>query len=187
MPLVSMMLAGLKFSRKDMGEVGKNEEDTIPAVLMILISVLFGTTVAFFKGNGGSSGFANLELTGFNAAIAEFGGLLVGTFVFAIILALVMRIFKAKPGIVGTFRVWGAAIIWSIIGDIVGLLLGWLLPDFAMLSIVFWLLFNIALMIGMVGYTDAKYWQSFLSIVIAFAIIFGVTMLYGMLVGMIFV
>ncbi len=184
MPFVNMVLAGLKFNKSEIGSVGKNEKDTFPAVLLILLYVLFGAIVAFFLGNG--KNLAGLGLIGFPAAIAELGSVLIGAFVSAIILALVMRIFKVKPSIVGTIRVWGAVIIWSIIGGIVGLLLKIFLPDLAMLSIVFWLVFNVALMIGMTGYTEAKYWQSFLGIVITFAVNFGVSMLYGIVLGIIF-
>ena len=182
-----LVLAGLKFSREDIGEVGKNEKDTLPAVIMIFINILFASVIAFFLGNGGAGGLSGLELEGFDAAIAELGGGLIGTFLSAIILALVMLLFKVKPTIVGTIRVYGAVVIWSIIGNIIGLLLTLYLPDLSMLSILFWLIFNIALMIGMVGYTEAKYWQSFLGIVITFAIIFGISMLYGMLIELIFV
>ena len=182
-----LILAGLKFSRSEIGEVGNNEKDTIPALIMIFINVLLASVLAFFFGNGGSGGFSDLELTGFDAAIAELGSGLIGVFVYVIILALVMRLFKVKPTIVGTLRVWGAVVIWSIIGDIVGLLLTLFLPSLSMASILFWLLFNIALMIGMTGYSEAKYWQSFLGIVITFAVIFGIMMLYGIVIALIFI
>lgn len=181
-----LILAGLKFSRSEIGEVGNNEKDTIPALIMIFINVLLASVLAFFLGNGGSGGFSDLGLTGINAAIAELGSGLIGVFVYAIILALVMRIFKVKPTIIGTIRVWGAVVIWSIIGDIVGLFLTLFLPSFSMLSILFWLIFNIALMIGMTGYTEAKYWQSFLGIVITFIVIFGIMLGYGIILGLIF-
>ena len=187
MAFLNMILAGLKFSRKDIGEVGNNEKDTIPALIMIIINVLLASVLAFFFGNGGAGGFSGLGLTGFDAAIAELGSGLIGTFFNVIILALVMRIFKVKPTIVGTLRVWGTVVIWSIIGDIVGLFLKLFLPNLGMLSIVFWLLFNIALMIGLTGYTEAKYWQSFLGIVITFAIIFVIMLGYGILLELIFV
>lgn len=182
-----LILAGLKFSRKEIGEVGNNEKDTIPALVMIIISVLLASVLAFFFGNGGSGGFSGLGLTGISAAIAELGSGLIGVFFNVIILALVMRIFKVKPTILGTFRVWGAVVIWSIIGDIVSIFLTLFLPSFGMLSILFWLLFNIALMIGLTGYTEAKYWQSFLGIVITFAVIFGIMMVYGIILALIFV
>ena len=73
MAFLNMMLAGLKFSRKEIGEVGNNEKDTIPALIMIFINVLLASVLAFFFGNGGSGVFSDLELTGFNAAIAELG------------------------------------------------------------------------------------------------------------------
>lgn len=182
-----LILAGLKFSRKDIGEVGNNEKDMIPVLIMIFINVLLASVLAFFFENGGSGGFSDLGLTGINAAIAELGSGLIGVFFKVIILALVMRIFKVKPTIVGTLRVWGACVIWSIIGDIVGLFLTLFLPSLGMLSILFWLLFSIALMIGLTCYTEAKYWQSLLSIVIAFAVIFGIMMGYGKLLELIFV
>ncbi|MCF2139555.1 MAG: YIP1 family protein [Candidatus Lokiarchaeota archaeon] len=145
-------------------------------VISILLYALIESIIAFFNGNPGSSGISGLELTGISASFAGFGSSLIGTFVYAIVLALIFRLFKVKPTFIGTLRIWGAVIIWSIIGDLIGLFLP---ENLSMLTLIFWLLFNIALMIGMVGYTEAKYWQSFLSIVIGFMIIFGFLLLYG--------
>ncbi|MHA1718833.1 MAG: hypothetical protein ACTSWX_14955 [Promethearchaeota archaeon] len=186
MSFFKMIFSGLKFSKQEMGEVGKEEKNTFPAIILILIEVIIVSVIAYFRGNGGSSGISGLHLTGFNAAIGEFGSALIGTFLYAVILTFIMYIFKVKPSVGGIIRVWGAAVIWTIIGDLIGLLLALYLPKLAMLSLVFWLLFNIALMIGIVGYTEAKYWQSFLGIVITFMINFGIIMLYGMLLGLFF-
>ncbi len=74
----NMVLAGLKFSPSEIGEVAENEKNTIPAVLLISFSVLLGVVIAFFKGNGGSSGLGRMGITGSNAAIAQMGSLLIG-------------------------------------------------------------------------------------------------------------
>ncbi len=179
---MNMVVAGLKFSKTEIGEAGNDEKNTLPAVILISISVLFNTIVAYFMGNGGSGGFGNSGYTGFNAAIAALGSDLIGTLLSALILSLVLRIFKVKPTFIGTFRVYGAVIIWSIIGGIVGLFLP---ESLSMLSIAFWLAFNVALMFGLMGFTDVKWWQAFLSIAITFAVTFLVSMLYGVILGLI--
>ena len=180
---VNLVVAGLKFSKSDIGQAARNEKNTIPAVLLIAFSVILGVVIAYFKGNGGSSGVGRMGLTGFDAAVAEMGSLLIGTFVSAFIMVFVIRIFKVKPSYAAILRVYGAAIIWSILGDVFGLFLP---PNLAMLAVLFWLAFNFSVMFGLAGLTKIKLWQSFLSIVITFAVVFGIMILYGMIIGAIF-
>ena len=180
---VNLVMAGLKFSKSEIGEACSNEKNTKLAVLLLALSVVLGVVIAFFNGNGGSSGVGRMGLTGLDAAIAEMGSLLIGTFLSAFIMVYVIRIFKVKPSYAGILRVYGAAIIWTILKSFVGLILP---PQFAMATILFWLAFNFAVMFGLTGYTKIKLWQSFLSIVLTFALIFGVMMLYGMLIAALF-
>ena len=183
MKFINMIKAGIKFSKSEIGEIAQNGAYTTTAVLLIAFSVLLDTVISYFKGNGGSSGVAGLGLTGINAAIAEVGSLLIGTFLSALIMTFVIRIFKVKPSYNGILRVYGSAIIWTILGSLVGLLLP---PNLAMIVIVFWLAYNFAVLFGLTGYTKIKLWQSFLSIVITFAIVFIIMMPYGMLIEAIF-
>jgi len=178
-----MILAGLKFSKTEIGEVAGKEKYTLPAILLISLSVILGTVIAFFKGNGGSSGIGRMGLTGFDAAIAEFGSLAIGTFLSALIMVYVIRIFKVKPTYNAILRVYGAAIIWTILKLIVGLILP---PNLAILGVLFWLAFNFAVLFGLVGLTKIKGWQAFLAIVITFAVIFGIMFPYGKLAVSIF-
>ncbi len=175
----NLVVAGLKFSKSEIGEAASNEKNTILAVSLIVFSVIFGVVIAYFKGNGGSSGVGRMGLTGFDAAIAEMGSLLIGTFLSAFIMVYVIRIFKVKPSYTAILRVYGAAVIWSILGDIVGLFLP---PALAMAGILFWLAYNFSVMFGLAGLTLIKMWQSFLTIVITFAVVFGVMMLFGMVI-----
>lgn len=180
---VNLVVAGLKFSKSDIGVAASNEKNTLPAVLLITFSVIFGVVIAYFKGNGGSSGVGRMGLTGFDAAIAEMGSLLIGTFLSALIMVFVIRIFKVKPSYAAIIRVYGAAVIWSILGDVVGLFLP---PALAMAGILFWLAYNFSVMFGLTGLTKIKLWQSFLTIVLTFAAVFIVMILFGMLIGAIF-
>jgi hypothetical protein len=180
---VNLVMAGLKFSKSEIGEACRNEKNTIPAVLLIAFSVILGVVIAFFNGNGGSSGVGRMGLTGFDAAIAEMGSLLVGTFLSAFIMVFVIRIFKVKPSYAGILRVYGAAIIWTILKSVVGLILP---SGFAMVAVAFWLAYNFSVLFGLTGYTKIKLWQSFLSIVLTFAVVFGIMMLYGMVIKSIF-
>ena len=93
---VNLVIAGLKFSQAEIGKACRNEKNTILAIALITFSVILGATIAFFNGNGGSSGIAGMGLTGFEAAIAEMGSLLTGTFLSAFIMVFVIRIFINK-------------------------------------------------------------------------------------------
>ncbi len=179
----NLILAGLKFNKSELSEVSSNEKNTLPAILLIAFSVIFGVVIAYFKGNGGSSGVGRMGLTGFDAAVAEMGSLLIGTFLSAFIMVFVIRIFKVKPSYTGILRVYGAAIIWTILSSVFDLILP---PNFALLGIAFWLAYNFAVMFGLTGYTKIKLWQSFLSIVITFAVVFAVMMVFGIIIGSVF-
>jgi hypothetical protein len=179
----NLVLAGLKFSTSEIGEASSKEKNTNLAIIMIVISIVIDVAIAYFKGNPGNSGLARMGLTGFNAAIAELGSVLIGTFLSAFIMVYVLRIFKAKATYSGVLRVYGAAIIWTILGSIIGLLLP---PNLAMAGVLFWLAYNFAVMFGLTGYTKIKLWQSFVSIVLTFIVVFIVIILYGMVVGVVF-
>ena len=180
---VNLVMAGLKFSKSEIGEACSNEKNTKLAVLLLALSVVLGVVIAFFNGNGGSSGVGRMGLTGLDAAIAEMGSLLIGTFLSAFIMVFVIRIFKVKPSYSGILRVYGAAIIWTILKSVFGLVLP---PGFAMAGVVFWIAYNFSVMFGLAGYTKIKIWQSLLSIVLTFAVVFGVMMLYGMIIKSVF-
>ena len=181
--IVNMIMAGIKFNKTEIGEVASAKKNTNVAVLLIAFSVILDTVIAFFQGNGGSSGLGRMGLAGFEAGIAELGSALIGTFLSAFIMVYVIRIFKAKPSFDEILRVYGVAIIWSILGALVGLILP---PNLSMLTIVFWLVFNFSVLFGLSWHTKIKVWQSFLSIVLTFAVIFGVMMLYGVIIGSVF-
>ena len=178
-----MIVAGLTFSKTKIGEIAEDEQYTNTAILLVSLAVILGTVIAFFQGNGGSSGVVRLGLTGVSAAIAEMGSLLIGTFLSAYITVYVIRIFKVSPTFTGILRVYGAAIIWTILKSVFGLVLP---PGFAMVAVLFWLAYNFALLFGLTGYTKIKLWQSFLTIVLAFAIVFIVMMPYGMIIEAVF-
>jgi hypothetical protein len=172
----NLVVAGLKLSKSEIGEAAGNEKNTRLAAALIAFSVILDTVIAYFKGGSGSSGLGRMGLTGFNAAFAEMGSALIGTFLSVFIMVYVLRIFKVKPSYAGILRVYGAAIIWTIMGAVLGLIL----PEkFALAGILFWLAYNFSLMFGLTGYTKIKTWQSFLGIVITFAVIFGIVILYG--------
>jgi hypothetical protein len=180
---VNLVMAGLKFSKSEINEACSNEKNTKLAVLLIAFSVVLGVVIAFFNGNGGSSGVGRMGLTGLDAAIAEMGSLLIGTFLSAFIMVFVIRIFNVKPPYSGILRVYGAAIIWTILKSVFGLVLP---PGLAMAGVVFWIAYNFSVMFGLAGYTKIKIWQSLLSIVLTFAVVFGVMMLYGMIIKSVF-
>ncbi|MEN8251381.1 MAG: YIP1 family protein [Bacteroidota bacterium] len=178
-----MIMAGLKFSKSEIDEVASSDKYTKPAVWLIAFSAILGAVIAFFKGNGGSSGIGRMGLVGFNAAIAEFGSLLIGTFLSALIMVYVIRIFKVKPTFNNILGIYGAAIIWTILKQFVGLAL----PEgLAMVGVLFWLAYNFAVLFGLMGHTKLKWWQALLTIILTFAVIFGIMIVYGIVAGVIF-
>jgi len=185
---VNLIVAGLKFNKSELDKACSNEKNTTLAVSLIAFSVILGTVVAFIYGNGGSSGVGRMGLTGSEAAIAEMGSLLIGTFLSAFIMVFVIRIFKVRPSYAGILRVYGAAIIWTILKSVVGLIISIAaLPEkFALVGIVFWLAYNFSVMFGLAGYTKIKIWQAFLNIVLTFAVVFGVMILYGEIIKAVF-
>ena len=177
----NLILAGLSFNKDKIAAACSDEKNTMLAIGLIAFSVLFDTVLAFINGNGGSSGFGRMGLTGGNAAIAEFGSAAVGTFLSAFVMIYVIRIFKVGITYTESLRLYGAAMIWTILGAIFGLI-----PGFGMIGIVFWLAFNFSLMFGIAGYTKLKLGQALLTIVLTFAAVFVVIILYGMVIGAIF-
>ena len=184
----NLIVAGLKFSGSDIAAACSNEKNTTLAAGLMAFSVLLGTVIAFIYGNGGSSGVGRMGLEGSAAAIAEFGSLLAGTFLSAFIMVYVIRIFKVTLTYAEVLRLYGAAIIWTILSVFVGLIITVLsLPEkFAMVGVLFWLAYNFSLMFGIAGYTKLKLWKAFLAIVITFAVVFVIMIIYGMLMGAMF-
>ena len=181
--IISMIMAGLKFSKTEIGKIAKDEKYTNTAITLISIVVLFGAVIALFKGNSGSSGVVRMGLTGITAAIAELGSLVIGTFLSAFVMVYVLRIFKAEATFNGVLRVYGAAIIWTLLKLVFGLILP---PGLAMVAVLFWLAYNFAVLFGLTGYTGIKLWKSFVSIVITFAIIFIIMLPYGSIIKLLF-
>ena len=184
----NMIMAGLKFKGEGIADVAGNEENTKPAVMLIGFSILFGTIVALIFGNGGSSGVGRMGLTGMTAAMVELGSLLIGTFLSAYIMTFAIRIFKVTLTYNEVLRIYGAAIIWTIIKTAFGLIVKIVAPGsiLGMAGVLFWLAFNFAVLFGLAAYTKTKVWQAFLSIVLTFAVIFIIMLPYGSIVEALF-
>jgi hypothetical protein len=178
-----MIVAGLKFSKSEIGKIGHALQYTVPAVVLLLISALLDAAIAYVNGPGGNSGLARSGLTGMGAAIGQLGSGLIGLFLSALIMVYVLRLFKGESTYTGVLRVYGAAIIWTILGSLVGLFL----PEgLAMAGILFWLAYNFAVLFGLTGYTGLAIWKSFLAIVLTFIVVFIVMLPYGMIIEAIF-
>lgn len=180
---VNLILAGLKFKGSEIAAACHDETNTSPAIILISFFVLLGTVIAFFEGNGGSSGLAGMGLTGLDAAVAQLGSLIIGSFLSAYIMVFVIRLFKVKPSYKGILRVYGAAIMWLIFKSVIILMLP---ANLALVGVLFWLAYNFAVLFGLASYAQIKIWQSFLSIVLSFAVVFGVMMIYGEIVQAVF-
>ena len=181
--VIKMMTAGLKFSGAEMAEIAEDKKYTQTAIGLISLSVLIDVVVAFFNGLGGSSGMAGLELTGIGAALAQLGSGLIGTFLSAYIMVFVLRLFKVQTTFDTVLRIYGSAIIWTIIGSLIGLAFS---GTIAMVGgIICWLAYNFAVLFGLASFTKLSIWKSFLSIVLTFVGVFVCIILFGMIVGMV--
>jgi len=181
----NLVVAGLKFNGSEMGEACRQEKNTQVAITLLAFSVLLATVLAFIYGNGGNSGFGRSGYIGWTAAIAEFGSSMIGTFFSAYVMIYVIRIYKVKITYPETLRLYGAAIIWTILGALFGLL-----PNLGVVGMVvgiaLWLAYNFSLMFGVAGYTKIKIWQAFLTIVLTFVVVFIAIILYGVVISAIF-
>jgi len=177
--LVEMLVAGLKFSGDDVKKIANDETYVTPAVILLLLDFLLEAGIAFFKGPGGNSGMARMGLTGFAAALGQGGSAVIGTFIGAYIMVYVLRLFKAESTYTGILRVYGSAIVWTLLGAILGLFLGGGIG--MVIGIGAWLAYNFAVLFGLTGYTGIKLWKSFLAIVLTFIGVFILTILYSMI------
>jgi hypothetical protein len=178
-----MIVSGLTFSKTKIGKIGHTEKYTIPAAVLLAISVLLDTVIAYFNGNSGNSGLARSGLDGAGAAIGQLGSGLIGLFLSALIMVYVLRIFKAQSSYAGVLRVYGAAVIWMILMSLVGLVT----PESLMIvGVLFWLAYNFAVLFGLAGYTGLALWKSFIAIVLTFIAVFIVMIPYGMVITAIF-
>ena len=180
---IRLPLAGLKFSGDQMGALAQNEACGPFAVFWLVGLAVLGGLRAFVHGNSGSSGVARMGLEGVAAGIAEAGSLLVGFFLGALIMTAVLRLFKLRPAYAAVLRVYAGASVWTVIKYVLALVLaGGSTP----VSILLWLAYNFALWFGLTALTGARYWQTFLSIVLAFLAGFVVMLPYGALMQAIF-
>ncbi len=180
---VKMMLAGLKFNGSEISEIGKDKKYTTTAVYLISFSVLIDVVMAFFNGLGGSSGLAGLELSNVGAALAQLGSGLIGTFLSAYIMVFVLRIFKVETTFDTILRIYGSAVIWTILGSVIGIIFSETIGVIAMVGGIFcWLAYNFAVLFGLTNFTALVMWKSFLSIVLTFAGVFVVIIAYGQMV-----
>ncbi len=177
-----MVVAGLKFDKPEIKEIANDEGYTNPAIQLLALLVVLGAIIAFFIGNGGSSGLARMGLKGFGAAVGEFGSLAIGVFLSAYIMVYVIRIFKVKPTYQAILRVYGVAVIWLLLKTVFVAVL----PSLALAGILFWLAYNFVVLFGLTELTGIKLWQSFLSIVLTFAAVFVIMIVYGMVIKAIF-
>jgi hypothetical protein len=185
----NLVVAGLKFSGSEMAEASRDEKNTQLAIGLLAFSVLFATVLAFFYGNAGNSGFGRDGYMGWQAAIAEFGSSMLGTFLSAYVMTFTIRAFKVKLAYPETLRLYGAAIIWTILGTVFSLILN-LGVDLGIVGMIagigLWLAYNFALMFGVAAYTKIKLWKAFLTIILTFVIVFIAIILYGVIFGAIF-
>ena len=181
--VLKMITAGLKFSGSKIGAVAENKKYTQTAIGLISLSVLIDVVVAFFNGLGGSSGMASMDLIGIGAALAQLGSGLIGTFLSAYIMVFVLRLFKVETSFDAVLRIYGSAVIWTIIGSIIGLIFSG--PIAMVGGILSWLAYNFAVLFGLTDFTKLKLGKSFLSIVLTFVGVFVCIILFGMIVGMV--
>ena len=104
-------------------------------------------------------------------------------------MTFIIRAFKVKITYPETLRLYGAAIIWTILGAVFSLILN-LGVDLGVVGMIvgigLWLAYNFALMFGLAAYSKIKIWQAFLTIVLTFIVVFVSIILYGVIFGAVF-
>lgn len=181
MPLIDLILGGLIFSPKKLKEVGNNEDDTLWAWILLIFAFLWEPLLSWISGHApGHSAFGRQNLTGWKLFTGVLGSDIIGTVVFAFFLWLtIVYLFKAtNVTFNGTIRIVAAANVWRIIGAF-----GLLLPS--PLSIIFlaigFLLVIVAIFIGLLVYSEKKWYIVLLTGIIAFLLNFVVSDLWSIL------
>lgn len=170
--------AGLTFRGRQMRRAAHEAASLAPALAWLVLYIALEAVVAYFRGNSGDSGLARMGLQGLAAALAQAGSMAIGTFGSAWVMQGVLRLFKARVPYRGLLVVYAAAVVWSVLGTLVGLLL----PSAVWVGVLFWLLYNLALLVGLRAYAQVRLWQAFAAIVVTFLLIFVVMLGYGALV-----
>ncbi len=181
MSLNEVLISGLKLNRGTSSEIAKDESNTMLAWIIISVMILLESIMAFFSGNPGNSGYAGLAQTGVIAVFLQILSGLVGYIFQTYMLYIVVnKLFRGEGTFNGILILFASAMIWNYIGFIIGLVF-----DNMFIGILIWLIFNFALLFGLIGYTKLVAWKSFLSIVIAFAVSFIGLVVTGIIIKMI--
>jgi hypothetical protein len=176
--IIDLVKAGLQFSKTEIGAIAEKESYTQAAVSLLSFSVLLDVVIAFFKGNGGSSGIANLQLSGATAAVAQLGSLLIGIVLSAYLMTFVLRLFDVETTFDAILRIYGSAIVWTIIASVITALLGGGVAAMVV-GILCWFAYNFAVLFGLAEFTKLPLWKSFASIVLTFIGVFVCILAYG--------
>ena len=172
--MMHLIRAGLTFAGRALAGYASRGEYRAAAVAWLLFYIVVEAVIAYFRGNSGDSGLARLGLQGWQAAWAQAGSMAIGTFGSAWLMGWVLRLFRSRTEYGGLLCLYAGAITWSLLGDLAGLLL----PGVVWVGVIAWLLYNLALLLGLMHYARVRWWQALVSIVITFFLVFGVLLAY---------
>ncbi len=181
MPIIDIIMGGLTFSQEKLKNVGNNEEDTLWAWLIIIFAVIWEPLLSLIAGHApGHSAFGRQNLTGINLFIGVMVSDIIGTVIFAFLLWIVIAfLFKASHVTFnGTIRIIAAANIWRIIGAI-GLLLPY--PISTIFLAIGFLLMIVVIYIGLLAYSEKRWYIVLLTGIIAFLLNFIVSDIWSIL------
>lgn len=165
MTFQNVVKSGLTFNKEELVNVANNEDDTMPAMVMILLSAILAGVIAMITGVGsglGSLGGESFE--GIGILVIEMVVSLFTNLVFGVILSFVLKGFGGQSGTMQVVRMVGATAIWGILGT----LLSFVSPTLSLLGFVGF----IALIFGVSAYSGKGMFAVFIAVLISYVIIF---------------
>ncbi len=177
MPIQDIIIAGLKFDKNKMSEIGNDDAETTNALLIIIIAALISGALGGV-GKSLSPGYGNQATNIPVAVVQNIVITLVMTLVFSWVFAAVARMFGADANTKQTLRIVGATQIWAILGYLI-LFAG------INLYFLFGLIGFIAFLLGMAAATSQGVGKMFLSFIVSIIILMIVLAVTFMIFGII--
>lgn len=161
MTFSSVVMSALTFNREGLKRAANNDDDTVPALLLIFINAAISGAIAMNKGTSTSplAGILGTDLSGVELLISDFVVQLLFSLIFGFFISVVIKMFGGKSGTMSVVRMVGATTIWTILG----VLLSYIIPILSILSFVGF----IALLFGISAYSGKNMLVVFIAMIIA--------------------
>lgn len=164
MTFQNVVKSGLTFNKEELANVANNEDDTMPAMIMILINAVLAGVIAMISGTGSFfAGLGGSEFEGVGILVIEMVVSLFTTLVLGAVLSMMIKAFGGQSGTMQVVRIVGATAIWSILGTA----LSFVSPSLSILSFVGF----IALIFGVSAYSGKGMFVVFIAWLISIILI----------------